>query len=146
MGRNSSSIVIRLPQASRLAHGSGHRGRPRYARRRIGISAMSLFMDIGQGAGLSGASGVRPFLPALLAGALAREDSGLDFSGTSFSFLESPAFLLAVLLLAVGSYGLQRRRETVAQTTPAGRPGDPRARVGGGSRLPEPFEGALLLL
>jgi hypothetical protein len=103
-------------------------------------------MDIGQGAGLSGASGVRPFLPALLAGALAREDSGLDFDGTSFSFLESPAFLLAILLLAVGSYALQRRRETVAQTTPAGRPGDPRAKVGGGRALPEPFEAAMLVL
>ena len=57
-------------------------------------------MDIGQGAGLSGASGVRPFLPALLAGALAREDSGVDFSGTDFSFLESPVFLVAVLILA----------------------------------------------
>jgi hypothetical protein len=103
-------------------------------------------MDIGQGAGLSGASGVRPFLPALLAGALARENSGIDFSGTSFSFLESPAFLLAVLLLAVGSYGLQRRKESVAQTTPAGRPGDPRAKVDGGRRLPEPYEAVLLLL
>ncbi len=79
-------------------------------------------MDIGQGAGLSGASGVRPFLPALLAGALARQDSGLDFSGTDFSFLESPAFLLAVLVLAVGSYALQRRRESVAQVRPAGNP------------------------
>jgi hypothetical protein len=103
-------------------------------------------MDIGQGAGLSGASGVRPFLPALLAGALAREDSGIDFDGTSFSFLESPAFLLAILVLAVGSYALQRRRESVAQTRPAGRPGDPRARVGGGRNLPEPFEAAMLAL
>jgi hypothetical protein len=103
-------------------------------------------MDIGQGAGLSGASGVRPFLPPLLAGALAREDRGLDFDGTSFSFLESPAFLLAVLALAVGSYALQRRRETVAQTTPAGRPGDPRAKIGGGRSLPEPFEAAMLVL
>jgi hypothetical protein len=103
-------------------------------------------MDIGQGAGLSGASGVRPFLPALLAGALARENSGIDFSGTSFSFLESPAFLLVVLALAVGSYALQRRRESVAQTRPAGRPGDPRARVGAGRNLPEPFEAAMLVL
>ena len=103
-------------------------------------------MDIGQGAGLSGASGIRPFLPTLLAGALARENSGLDFGGTSFSFLESPAFLLVVLLLAVGSYALQRRRESVTQTTPAGRPGDPRATVGGGRRLPEPYDAAMLLL
>jgi hypothetical protein len=70
---------------------------------------MSLFMDIGQGAGLSGASGVRPFLPALLAGALAREDTGLDFDGTDFSFLESPWFLVAVFALAVGAYLAQRR-------------------------------------
>jgi hypothetical protein len=70
---------------------------------------MSLFMDIGQGAGLSGASGVRPFLPALLAGALAREDTGLDFDGTDFSFLESPWFLVAVFALAVGAYVAQRR-------------------------------------
>jgi uncharacterized membrane protein len=71
-------------------------------------------MDIGQGAGLSGASGVRPFLPALLAGALARGDTGLDFDGTSFSFLESPWFLLAVLVLAVAAYALQRRGPSAA--------------------------------
>jgi hypothetical protein len=70
---------------------------------------MSLFMDIGQGAGLSGASGVRPFLPALLAGALAREDTGLDFDGTDFSFLESPWFMVAVFALAVAAYLAQRR-------------------------------------
>src|SRR4051794_33929122 len=103
-------------------------------------------MDIGQGAGLSGASGVRPFLPALLAGALARDDSGVDFSSTDFSFLESPAFLLVVLVLAVGSYALQRRGESVAQTRAAGRPGDPRAKVAGGRKTPEPFEAALLVL
>ena len=65
-------------------------------------------MDIGQGAGLSGASGVRPFLPALLAGALAREDTGLDFDGTDFSFLESTWFLLAVLVLGVLAYAAER--------------------------------------
>jgi hypothetical protein len=52
---------------------------------------------------------VRPFLPPLLAGALARGDIGLDFDGTSYDFLESPGFLLAVLLLSVVAYALDRR-------------------------------------
>jgi hypothetical protein len=95
-----------LPEAQAAMAGRGE------ARRRTITAkdrAISLFMDIGQGAGLSGASGVRPFLPALLAGALARGDTGLDFDGTSFSFLEQPWFLLVVLALAVVAYMLQRR-------------------------------------
>ena len=72
-------------------------------------SDISLFLDIGQGAGLAGASGVRPLLPPLLAGALARGDVGVDFSGTDYSFLESPGFLLAVFALAVVAYVLDRR-------------------------------------
>jgi hypothetical protein len=69
---------------------------------------MSLFFDIGQGAGLAGATGIRPFLPPLLAGALARADAGLDFDATDWSFLESPAFLLAVFVLAVLWYAAAR--------------------------------------
>jgi hypothetical protein len=53
---------------------------------------------------------VRPFLPPLLAGALAGGDVGLDFDGTDYAFLESPAFLIAVFALAVLSYALQRSR------------------------------------
>jgi hypothetical protein len=68
-------------------------------------------MDIGQGAGTAGASGVRPFLPVLLTGALARGDDGIDFSGTDYRFLESQWFLLVVLLVAVGVYALNRRSE-----------------------------------
>jgi uncharacterized membrane protein len=68
---------------------------------------VSLFMDIGQGAGLAGSSGVRPFLPPLLAGALARGDIGLDFTGTDFSFLESVWWLVLLLALAVLSYALE---------------------------------------
>jgi len=65
-------------------------------------------MDIGQGAGLASATGVRPFLPPLLAGALARGDIGVDFDNTDWKFLESPGFLLALLLLAILSYGAER--------------------------------------
>jgi Domain of unknown function (DUF4126) len=65
-------------------------------------------MDIGQGAGLSGASGARPFLPPLLAGGLARGDIGIDFEDSGWRFLESPGFLLAVLALAVAWYVAER--------------------------------------
>jgi hypothetical protein len=65
-------------------------------------------MDIGTGAGLAGSVGIRPFLPPLLTGALARGDMGIDFSGTDWSFLESPAFLFAILVLAVVWYIAER--------------------------------------
>ena len=80
-----------------------------------GTWLMSLFMDIGTGAGLAGASGVRPFLPPLLAGALARGDVGIDFDGTDWSFLESPAFLGAVV---------PRGGRLRARPRPRGRPVD----------------------
>ena len=85
---------------------------------------MSIVLDIGQGAGLASATGVRPFLPPLLAGALARGDIGLDFDGTGWQFLESPAFLVAVLALAVVAYlaersGVDRRRLAIATTVVA---------------------------
>jgi Domain of unknown function (DUF4126) len=60
---------------------------------------MDLVLDLLQGAGIAAAIGIRPFLPVLLAGALAASDTGLDFSGTDFSFLESWPFLLGVLVL-----------------------------------------------
>lgn len=69
---------------------------------------MSLFLDIGQGAGIASATGVRPFLPPLLAGALARGDTGIDFEGTDWAFLESTGFLAAVLALAVLAYVVAR--------------------------------------
>jgi hypothetical protein len=100
-------------------------------------------MDIGQGAGLSSASGVRPFLPALLAGALAREKTGLDFDHTSFSFLESPWFLLVVLLLGVAAYTRDRTRQ---DTQPATQPGAPRAKLAARRSLPDPFDAAMLVL
>jgi len=71
---------------------------------------VSLFLDIGQGAGVAGAAGVRPYLPPLLTGALAKADAGIDFDQTSYDFLESTGFLAAVLALAAISYFIERRR------------------------------------
>ena len=48
---------------------------------------MDFLLDLLQGAGLAAAIGIRPFLPVLLAGALASADLGLYFEGTDFSFL-----------------------------------------------------------
>lgn len=70
---------------------------------------MDLLLDILQGAGLAAAAGIRPFLPALLAGALANADIGLDFDATGFAYLEAAGWLLAVLLALIAVAVLQRR-------------------------------------
>jgi uncharacterized membrane protein len=75
---------------------------------------MKLLLDILQGIGLSSASGVRPFLPALAAGGFAIADIGIDFEGTDFSFLEAPVFLLAVAIVMVVTLLLRARLETPA--------------------------------
>jgi hypothetical protein len=69
---------------------------------------MSYFLDIGTGAGLSSATGVRPYLPPLLAGGLARGDIAIDFDGTDFSFLESTGFLAAVVVVGVVAFLVER--------------------------------------
>ena len=69
---------------------------------------MSVFLDTTTGMGLAGATGVRPYLPPLLAGGLARGDTGIDFDGTDWRFLESTWFLLAVLALGVIAYLVER--------------------------------------
>ena len=69
---------------------------------------MKLLLDLLQGAGLAAAAGLRPFLPALLAGGLASGDLGLDFDDTAFSFLESPWWLLAVTLGLIASFAARR--------------------------------------
>jgi chromate transport protein ChrA len=70
---------------------------------------MRLLIDILQGVGLAGAAGMRPFLPALVAGAFARADVGIDYEGTPFAFLEAPAWLLAVVIAVVVVVILERR-------------------------------------
>src|ERR671917_1933556 len=69
---------------------------------------MSVFLDTTTGMGLAGATGVRPYLPPLLAGALARGDVGIDFDGTDWSFLESTGFLIAVVAVGVIAYLMER--------------------------------------
>lgn len=71
---------------------------------------MELFLVIAQGIGLAAACGIRPFLPALLAGALASLDRGVDFGGTAFAFLERMPFLVAVALALIALTVLERRR------------------------------------
>ncbi|MBA2763686.1 MAG: DUF4126 family protein [Thermoleophilaceae bacterium] len=71
---------------------------------------IGIFTYIGQGAGLAAATGVRPFLPPLLAGGLARADVAIDFEDGSFAFLESDWFLAVVFGLTVVWYVLGRVR------------------------------------
>jgi len=68
-----------------------------------------LVFDIFQGIGVAAAVGVRPFLPALAVGALAAGDVELNLSHCDFSFVDSPIFLLAMMLGVVLFATLERR-------------------------------------
>lgn len=70
---------------------------------------MDLLLDILIGLGLAQAAGIRPFLPALVAGAAAEADVLVNFGGTDFTFLESTWWLAAMAALALG--GLILRNE-----------------------------------
>lgn len=67
-------------------------------------------MAISQGVGVSLATGVRTLLPPLLVGALASADVGVDFEGTDYAFLESFAWLAALVVLAAAATFAERRR------------------------------------
>ena len=60
---------------------------------------MDLLLDLLQGLGVALACGLSPFLPALVVGALAAADLGVDFEGTAFAFIERPWFLLLLAAL-----------------------------------------------
>jgi hypothetical protein len=69
-----------------------------------------LVFYIGLGLGLALASGLRPYLPALLAGGLARADVlGVSFPLHHFHFLQDGWWLLAVTVALVASYVIQLR-------------------------------------
>jgi hypothetical protein len=70
---------------------------------------MDTGFDILTGAGLAAAAGIRPFLPALVAGAAASADLLIDFDGTDLSFLEKAGWLLAVVLALIVVVMIQRR-------------------------------------
>ena len=70
---------------------------------------MHLAFDILEGAGLAAAIGLRPFLPAVLAGALATGDIGIDFSGSDFAFLESWVFIVIMAVAAAATIVVERR-------------------------------------
>jgi Na+-translocating ferredoxin:NAD+ oxidoreductase RnfA subunit len=82
---------------------------PEVIRRYRRTLSMDFVLDLLQGTGIAAAVGIRPFLPVLLAGALASADLGLDFDGTDFAFLEAPGFLLAVLVAVMLNYIAERR-------------------------------------
>jgi ABC-type uncharacterized transport system permease subunit len=80
---------------------------------------MDFILDLLQGAGIAAAVGIRPFLPVLLAGALASADVGLDFSGTDFGFLEGWPFLLgAVVLVMALDFAGRRAGRDAAERPP----------------------------
>jgi Domain of unknown function (DUF4126) len=77
---------------------------------------LRLFLDITQGMGLAGAAGVRPFLPALLSGACARADLGLDFEHTRYAFLESSWWLIVVVVALIVTVVVERRQPGAAES------------------------------
>ena len=69
---------------------------------------MDTILDILTGLGLALAAGIRPFLPALVAGAFASANALIDFDRTDLSFLEQPAWLLAMVVALVVVVLVQR--------------------------------------
>jgi len=62
---------------------------------------LTLAFDILTAIGLGAACGLRPFMPALVAGALAAANATIDFDHTGYRFLEAPGWLLAMAIALV---------------------------------------------
>jgi hypothetical protein len=57
-----------------------------------------LVFDIFQGIGVAAAVGIRPFLPALVVGALGAAHAQINFAHSHFAFLQKPPFLLGMVV------------------------------------------------
>jgi hypothetical protein len=77
-----------------------------------------LVFDIFQAIGLAAAVGIRPFLPALAAGALAAGDVELNFKHTQYAFLQSSGFLLALVVGVILLTVVERRLHAGATAKP----------------------------
>lgn len=69
---------------------------------------MHLAFDIFQGLGIAAAVGIRPFLPALVVGALAAGNVQIDFAHTDFAFLQQAPFLFAMAFGALAFAVMER--------------------------------------
>jgi Domain of unknown function (DUF4126) len=80
------------------------------------------FFYIGLGAGLAAACGLRAFLPALLAGALASAGAlGVSFGHAPYRFLQADWWLLLVVVALVLAYALQLLLRLAAVSDPTAR-------------------------
>jgi hypothetical protein len=64
-------------------------------------TGLTFAFDILTAIGLGAACGIRPFIPALVAGALAAANATIDFDHTGYGFLEAPEWLLALAVALV---------------------------------------------
>lgn len=80
---------------------------------------MHLAFDIFQGLGIAAAVGIRPFLPALVVGALAAGGVQISFAHTDFAFLQEGPFLFG---MAVGALALLVLERSLARFTGSRRP------------------------
>jgi hypothetical protein len=81
---------------------------------------MSAFVDIGQGAGLATSSGIRPLLPPIVAGVLAKADAGTDFSGTDWSWMESWVWIGVLVALFLAGWLFDRSRTNGGESAVGG--------------------------